>query len=26
MPLILENPDESRWAEEIAELKRFSEE
>ena len=26
MPLILETPDESRWAEEIAELKRFSEE
>ena len=23
MPLILETPDESRWAEEIAELKRF---
>lgn len=26
MPLILETADESRWAEEIAELKRFSEE
>ena len=26
MPLILETPDELRWAEEIAELKRFSEE
>ena len=26
MPLILETPDESRWAEEIAELKRFWEE
>ena len=26
MPLILETPDDSRWAEEIAELKRFSEE
>ena len=26
MPLILETTDESRWAEEIAELKRFSEE
>jgi len=25
MPLILETADESRWAEEIAELKRFSE-
>ena len=26
MPLILETPDELRWAEEIAELKRFWEE
>ena len=26
MPLILETADELRWAEEIAELKRFSEE
>ena len=26
MPLILETPDELRWAEEIVELKRFSEE
>ncbi len=25
MPLILETPDELRWPEEIAELKRFSE-
>ena len=26
MPLILETPDESRWAEEIAELRQFSKE